>query len=186
VVKKVEFWEEWFRHRPFRRFFRELDKAFEEMFKEFTTFMPKELMKEQKLPNGSTIRTFGPVVYGYSLTVGPDGVPKVRTFGNVKPIGPIPKAIESREPLVDVIQTPNEVRVTAELPGIEKKDINLQATESKLTISADTHGRKYFKEVELPARVDPKSADATYNNGILEVTLKKLKEFKEGERISIR
>ena len=126
------------------------------------------------------------MVYGYSLTVGPDGVPKVRTFGNVKPVGPIPKPTDVREPLVDVVQTPTMVRVVAELPGVDKKDINLQATQNKLTISVDAPERKYHKEIELPARVDPKSANATYSNGMLEIVFKRMEETGEGEKIDIK
>jgi HSP20 family protein len=47
--------------------------------------MPKELYREEKLPDGSIVRRMGPFVYGYSMTVGSDGKPVIREFGNVKP-----------------------------------------------------------------------------------------------------
>ena len=89
---------------------------------------------------------------------------------------------EEREPLVDVMETDDEVKVIAELPGVEKKDIKLYGTEDTLTISVDTAERKYYKKVELPSAVDAKSAKASYKNGVLEVRLKKKKE-PEGEPI---
>jgi HSP20 family protein len=94
---------------------------------------------------------------------------------------------EEREPLVDIITTDDEVKICAELPGVEKKDIKLHGTEDTLTISVDTPERKYYKELELPGKVDPKSAKTRYKNGVLEVTLKKTKEKKKpkGQPIKI-
>ena len=66
------------------------------------------------------------------------------------------------------------------------KDIELSGTEDKLTISVDTHERKYFKEVELPAKVDSKKAASKYKNGVLDVTVSKKKEEKtESKTIKI-
>jgi len=178
-------WENWFGRR-FSRMFREMDRAFGEMFKEFSASMPKELFKERKLPDGSVIRSFGPMIYGYSMSIGPDGVPRVRTFGNVTPKIPFPELSESREPLVEVIPTPGYIRVLAELPGVDKADIKLKAFDTELEISVDTEERKYYKKVELPDKVDPKSAQATFKNGVLEVVLKKIGEEKPGEEVSIK
>ncbi|MCD6248535.1 MAG: Hsp20/alpha crystallin family protein [Hadesarchaea archaeon] len=181
-----EDWERWFRRSPFSRFFREMDRAMEEMFREFSATMPKELFKEQKLPDGTRVRTFGPAVFGYSMTIGPDGKPQVRTFGNVKPGLMYPKPTEHREPLVDVIPGPQVIRVIAELPGVNKEDIDLRVTEDKVSILVDTPDRKYSKEVELPAKVDPKSADASYTNGVLEVVLRKIEKERPGEKVNIK
>ncbi|RLI09151.1 Hsp20/alpha crystallin family protein, partial [Candidatus Bathyarchaeota archaeon] len=63
--------------------------------------------------------------------------------------------------------------------------IDLSCTERELTISVDTEKRKYFKRLELPAEVDPKSAKASYKNGVLEVRLKKAKPARRGEKIRI-
>jgi HSP20 family protein len=95
---------------------------------------------------------------------------------------------EEREPLIDVINTDGEIKIVAELPGVEKENIKLHGTEKSLTISVDTPERKYFKEVELPALVDPKTAKSIYKNGVLEVTLTKKKEEKKpkGEPIKIQ
>ena len=44
---------------------------------------PKELVREDQTPDGKKVREVGPIVYGYSMTIGPDGKPKVREFGNI-------------------------------------------------------------------------------------------------------
>lgn len=185
---------DWFKRR--RRFpfffediddvFREMEKMMEEEFKSFTSRVPKGYVRERKLPDGRTVHEWGPFVYGYSMTVGPDGKPHVREFGNLQPgRRGVPEIREEREPLVDVVSTDNEVKVVAELPGVEKGDIKLRGTESKLIISVDTPERKFFKEVELPARADPKKAKTRYNNGVLEVTMPKTEKKEEGEPIRI-
>jgi len=181
----MDFWDEWFGRRSFRRFMREIDRMFEEMFKEMSTTLPKELFREKKMPDGSTVRRFGPMVYGYSMSIGPDGVPRVRTFGNMKPGVSMPRATEYREPLVDVITGKDVVRVVAELPGVEKKDIDLRVKEDRVTISVDTPERKYYKDVELPVPVDPKSADAFFQSGVLDLTLKR-KEERPGDRVEVK
>jgi HSP20 family protein len=84
------------------------------------------------------------------------------------------------------METDNEIKVLAELPGVEKKDINLYATEKNLTISVETPQHKYRKQTELPTKIDTKSGSSTYKNGVLEVTLPKKKEEKpESKKINI-
>ncbi|MGB9135309.1 MAG: archaeal heat shock protein Hsp20 [Candidatus Bathyarchaeia archaeon] len=192
-----EDFEKWFRktRRPFSRgwFFEDVDdmlRDIEEMMnkevKEFTSRIPKDYVRERKMSNGRTIRELGPFVYGYSMTIGSDGKPVVREFGNVQPGKRGPMIKEEREPLVDVVSCDNEVKVVAELPGVDKKDIKLNALDDTLTISVDTPDHKYYKEVKLPTEVDPKDSKSSYKNGVLEVTLQKTKERKpKGELIKI-
>jgi len=67
------------------------------------------------------------------------------------------------------------------------KDIKLSGTEDKLTISVEAPERKYFKEMEMPAKIDPKKAKTSYKNGVLEVTVSKIGDKKKtsGEQIKI-
>ena len=67
------------------------------------------------------------------------------------------------------------------------KDIELSGTEDKLTISVEAPERKYFKEIEMPAKIDHKKAKTSYKNGVLEVTVPKIEEKKKssGEQIKI-
>ena len=176
------------------RWFGQFDEMFERMFKDMTRDLPKEAVKERKMPDGSTVREFGPFIYGYSMTMGPDGKPVVREFGNVKPshrrgMFGLPEAklepSDAREPLVDVVDDSENLRVVAELPGVDKKDIQMKCTDDGLTISVKTPSRKYHKEVQLPTAVDPETCKATYNNGVLEVLLRKAKPKPRGKEIRI-
>jgi HSP20 family protein len=151
-------------------------------FEELSKRTPQALQREQTLPDGTKVRSWGPFVYGYSVTVGPDGKPKVTEFGNFKAETQLGKphmdVKEEREPLTDVIDADGEVRVIVELPGVEKKDIKLSGSDDKLTISVETPMRKYFKEVELPAKVNVNKATSAYTNGVLDVTIPKKKQEK--------
>jgi HSP20 family protein len=175
---------------------KEMEDMMEREFSQFKTRIPQDLKRERKLPDGSTQPEWGPFVYGYSMTIGPDGKPKIREFGNVKPSndpekcginGPCVDVKEEREPLVDIITTNGEIKVIVELPGVAKEDIKLRGTEDKLTISVDIPDRKYFKEIEMPAKIAPKKAKTSYKNGVLEVTVPKIEEKKKpsGEEIKI-
>jgi HSP20 family protein len=196
-----DFWENWFRRRFdwSRDFFGEMDREFERLFREsremdreferlFRLFKepPKELLREYKLPDGSTVRTYGPVVRGYSITVGPDGKPSVRVFGNLTPAEGLPALDARREPLVECIPGPKHIRVVAELPGVSRSDIDLKVEKDRLVISAERGEWKYHREVELPYKVDPKSADATFENGVLEVIFRRLEKPEAGEKIQIK
>jgi len=200
------FWDEWFkawdewskkmrgRRVPF--FFPDIDKMVEEMEKEMADLMknmeemiPKDMVREFQLPNGTVRREYGPFVYGYSMKIGPDGKPVIREFGNMKPAfggeGRPPLDLhDQREPLIDVVDEGNLIKIIAELPGVEKNDIKLYATSKTLTISVDNPQRKYYKELELPSEVDESSARSTYKNGILETTLTK-KQKGTGRRINV-
>jgi HSP20 family protein len=197
-----EFFPDWFRSRRGRRspfgwmdkWFSDFDEVFERMFQDMARDMPKDLTREKKLPDGSTIRQFGPYVYGYSMSMGPDGKPIIQEFGNVKPSKrpgmfgieqPALEPTDSREPLADVINEPEQVRVVVELPGVEKSDIKTTITEDSLIIKVDAAVRKYYKELHLPSNVDPDSSKASYNNGVLEIVLKKLKARPRGKEIHI-
>jgi len=194
-MRRTPFFRSWF-FGDIEEMMRDMEEMMEKEFREFKTHVPKDLVRERKLPDGSTTHEWGPFVYGYSMTIGPDGKPKIREFGNVKPsrkpeafgfTRPSLDVKEEREPLVDVISTDSEIKVVVELPGVEKDDIKLHGTEDTLTISVDTPKRKYFKEVEMPAKIDPKKAKTVYKNGVLEVTVPKIKEKEKprGESIKI-
>jgi HSP20 family protein len=171
--------------------FHDIKTMMQEEFETATKNAPKALIRERTLPSGATVKEWGPFVYGYSVKVGPEGKPRIREFGNIKPRArmgqPRVHIQEKRKPLVDVMENDGRVNVIAELPGVQKEDIELNATNETLTISVNTPERKYYEEVELPSGVDPKGADSTYKNGVLEVSLKKQREeHKKGERIPIK
>jgi len=103
---------------------------------------------------------------------------------------------------VDLYETISEVVVVADLPGLSKEDIDIQATSDSITIQAESREGKddgnegyYIKErgsldiyrrLPLPKRVDPNKAEAAFKNGILTVRLAKAqREEQESVPINI-
>ncbi|MGB9577162.1 MAG: archaeal heat shock protein Hsp20 [Candidatus Norongarragalinales archaeon] len=155
----------------------DLDEEFERIQEE----MEKMIERAQKTP-GARVQKYGPFVYGFSLRTGPDGKPVFEEFGNVPPVvkGKA-KNFGEREPLVDVIEGSREVTVIVELPGVEKNEIRLRATEDSLLVRVDNPNYKYSKNIDLRVKVKPDTAKATYKNGVLEVKLERAKPGKEEE-----
>lgn len=115
----------------------------------------------------------GKAVYGFSVRVGLGGKPVIESFGNVRETEAGPVVAEVREPLVDVFDEGDQVRVIAEVPGVEEKDIQVEVKEDILTLSAQARDRKYYKEVLLPSPVKPQVLGQSYQNGVLELKLLK-------------
>lgn len=120
----------------------------------------------------------GPVFYGFNISTDKEGNLKFETFGNISPnaktqqkhdnVGAFPDRY-----LVDVMEKGNEVVVIAEMPGADKNELTILASECELVIESQVKGKKYKKIVQLPKSVDPDTANAQLNNGVLEVTFNK-------------
>jgi HSP20 family protein len=128
---------------------RDVEAEVQDLFKTMENRAPKDLIREYETPGGGKIREYGPFIYGYSMTVGPDGKPKVREFGNVK--SPLrnrgffrmtPEISSEREPLADVTTTDKEVKVVAEMPGVTKSNIKISAYNSSVEVQTTEKGRK--------------------------------------------
>ncbi|MEN2999297.1 MAG: archaeal heat shock protein Hsp20 [Acidilobaceae archaeon] len=166
--------------RPFRRrrifdIFDEIDQMMEEMM--------REMMRELERGEERRFRR-GPYFYGMKITIGPDGVPRVERFGNVDVREGKPLIREEIEPLVEVMERGDEVIVLADIPGVSKENIDVEVKEREVIIKAYAEDRKYYRRVELPAEVEPKSSKASYRNGVLEVKLKK-KGSEGGHKVSV-
>lgn len=195
----MSFWDDWIKRFRERRgfFFPEIDRLMEEMekemaesFRDMENVMPRDMVRVRRLPDGSVKREYGPFVYGYSVKIGPDGKPVIREFGNIKPgpgrEGEPPLNLQDRrEPLIDLIEEEEKIKVVAELPGVEKEDIKLYVSRDTLTIDVDTPERRYRKELDLPFEIEERSATSTYLNGVLETTLTKKKRTGRGTQIKI-
>jgi HSP20 family protein len=112
-------------------------------------------------------------VYGFSVKVGLGGEPTVETFGNIRKTEEGPVVEEMREPLVDVFDEQEAIRVIAELPGVEPADIRVELRDDILSITAAGQVRKYSKEILLPAKGRADLLKTSHRNGILEVVLAK-------------
>ena len=137
-------------------------------------------------PNGEKVQTYGPYYYGYHMTVGPDGKPQVKEWGNARPTSAIPEA-GVREPYVDeaVNEKDRTLTLVSEMPGIEKSDIQVSVAEGIVSISAKHGDRKYDTKVPLKYKVDEDSAKAKYINGILELTFTLAEEKPKGKVVSV-
>ncbi|UCG36677.1 MAG: Hsp20/alpha crystallin family protein [Candidatus Bathyarchaeota archaeon] len=97
----------------------------------------------------------------------------------------IPKSAlnEKREPLTDIFDEKDKIRIYIELPGVDKKEIKLDVTDHAIEVKA----KDFFKRVQLPAEsVDREKASATCKNGVLEISVPKIEKIgKDAERRSI-
>ena len=114
----------------------------------------------------------GPLFYGYTLTVGPDGKPSVQEYGNVKPDRP--HISDAREAIVDTIVDEKEkvVKLIAEMPGVEKTDVKILVDKNHCT-------------VPLQHKVDENSGKATYKNGILQLVFKLVVEKQTSKKVEV-
>jgi len=108
-----------------------------------------------------------------------------------------------RQALTDIHETDKEVIATVELPGVEKKDIKINATEEGIEIKVEKkdeiknedkkkglyrYERSYagfYRYIPLPEGVDTEKINASYNNGVLELKMPKLDSKKKGKQIRI-
>jgi len=100
-------------------------------------------------------------------------------------------------PAIDVSETESEVQITAEVPGIEPKDISIKVQDDTLIISGEKKrekeekGRTYHRvercygrferAIRLPSEVEADKAKASYKNGVLTITIPKSEKVKPKE-----
>jgi HSP20 family protein len=97
---------------------------------------------------------------------------KVEPFGNIRrrPAGQRPGP-DVREPLVDVHEEDDHVLVLAEIPGVSEKDVRLDLSDDRLTLSARRNEVRYQKELLLPGKFSPDKMRWDCKNGILRIRL---------------
>ncbi len=96
-----------------------------------------------------------------------------------------------RSPLLDVKDEGNKIKITAELPGIKKQNLDIDVSSNQLILKGKIDSTKkekdkkkgyyfnerkyssYFRSVPLPAEVIPNKSKALFKDGILELTLPK-------------
>lgn len=102
----------------------------------------------------------------------------------------IPMFAEGKIPKVDIIDNEKDMLIRAELPGVDKENLDISMTDNTVTIKAKTsYGKKeekgdyyrseitqglYTRTIGLPADVDIDQAKSTFKNGVLEITVPKL------------
>jgi HSP20 family protein len=170
---------------------RQMEREFQDVLKDIQDKAPKDLVREYETKEGDKVKEYGPFVYGYSMTVGPDGRPKVREFGNVrspfsgKGLFTKPFISSEREPLTEVTTLDKDVKVVVEMPGATKENIQIKSYDHSVEVSA-AGPRKYHEVINLPEEADVETAKSVFNNGILEITFnKKVKSVPKGKDIKI-
>ncbi len=136
----------------------ELDDYFEDLEREVQEVVRRSIDSPK----------FGePFVSGFSFKMGPEGKPSIQIFGD-SPIKHDGFRSPINEQIVDV--NSDQLRVILEMPGVEKQDINVDATEETAVITAERGEKKYRAELNLKSPVRPDSGKAEYKNGILEIS----------------
>ena len=80
-----------------------------------------------------------------------------------------------------------DIVFTIDMPGVSKKDIDIEIEEHSIKVSAENGGkRKYNYSRKFKPAVDPESAKATFTNGVLDITVTKLKSKPTGRKVAIK
>jgi HSP20 family protein len=145
----------------------EIDRLFKKMS---GSFMNLDEIFDESIERGNLVS--GPVFYGCTMTIGPDGKPVLKEYGNVKP--ELLPTSEKREPLVDTLidEKEKEVKLIAEMPGVDKSDLKIVVDGKVVNIDAEHGNKKYHAKIPLQQKVNKDSAKANYKNGILELKFK--------------
>jgi HSP20 family protein len=157
------------------RFFEQIDKEFSE-----AEDMLNRMFRTGRESGTTASQTF-PYFYGYQITVGPEGKPHIREFGNVRPSSKgLAEQSTVRQPLVDTAfnEKENIMVITAEMPGITKEDVKVSMEEGLVTIHAEKGNKKYHTELPVDKELDAESTKASYINGILELKIQLKKPLK--------
>jgi len=91
----------------------------------------------------------------------------------------------NQEPLADIIKDEDSVSVTIPLTDLEKRNVILRVSTTELEIIINRCGKTFYDSIELSAFVDPDSAIASFNNGILDVIIKRKHFYDQGKNIDI-
>ena len=149
----------------------------DDMDREFATAEEtlKKMFRTVREEDTQPLKGNFPYYYGYQVNVGPDGRPRVKEFGNVRPtMSGLVEQSEIRDPLIDTNfnEKENTYVVTAEMPGVTKEDIKVSISEHTVTIRAEHGDKKYLSEIPFDKKLDDTLAKSTYTNGILELKIK--------------
>lgn len=119
---------------------------------------------------------------------------------DLRPFGRKPEVFTPR---IDVIDTDKEIRVSAELPGLDEKDIDVSLTKESLTIKGEKKeekeekGKDYYRSersygsftrtIPLTLQVDAEKVTASFKKGVLTVTLPKTKQaLSETKKVAVK
>ena len=139
----------------------------------------------ERMLSGELAEAKDPLIYGFSMRVGPDGTPLIQQFGSASPSEESFAEAPAREPLTDIREEAEKVTVIMELPGVDKKDIKVTAEDRSLELEVLSPERRFSKHLDLPCSVLPDSAKANYKNGVMEVVMRRRAPRKKGRTVLV-
>jgi HSP20 family molecular chaperone IbpA len=77
------------------------------------------------------------------------------------------------------------IAITADMPGVEKKDIELNVDKHTVSVAAKTEERDYGFTKKFQPELNPDEVEAEFNNGVLDIKIQKAEEDK-GKKIDIQ
>ena len=83
------------------------------------------------------------------------------------------KNFQEPKPLIDIFQENSFVTIIAEIAGFNKETLKIHVKDQKITLSAKSKDRRYYKSLNLPMVVIPDVIYTKFKNGVLEIKLKK-------------
>ena len=147
-----------------------IDKIFQSVFNEI-----ENLQGVFQNNLDSDFRTNGPHYYGYSMTIGSDGKPVIKEFGNVRNSEEsyVNTDSEYRDPQIDIINDENngKIKIIAEMPGVKKENIEITENQGIVKIKAENGERKYNKDVSTGKKLNANKTTSKFTNGILELEI---------------
>ena len=159
------------RRKNLRDMLDELDRYFEEFEKDIQDVVRDSI---------SAVRPkTEPYIAGFSFRLGPEGRPSVQFFGD-SPLHHDGFRSPMSEQILD--EKNSLLRVVLDMPGVEKGDIKVEATEDSAVVTAERDSRKYRADIELKAQVQPDSGKAEYKNGLLEISFSLRDKTNKGYR----
>jgi HSP20 family molecular chaperone IbpA len=105
-----------------------------------------------------------------------DSIAKIKTSKapSFRPLNSyIKRKFEEPKPLIDIFQDNNNITIIAEIAGFNKETFKISVKDQKITLSAKSKERRYYKSLNLPMVVIPDETHTKYKNGVLEIKLKK-------------
>jgi HSP20 family protein len=126
------------------------------------------------------------------------GVPSIRRAFDWEPEFRWSSMLETERPAADIVETDKAFRITAELPGMKKEDVEVSVTEGTLTVKGQKKEEREEKQkgyylserrygsfqraFQLPRIVDTDKIEARFDNGVLTVTIPKSAEALKSEK----
>jgi HSP20 family protein len=105
-------------------------------------------------------------------------------------------------PRIDISETDKQLKIVADLPGVEARDVQVTLDDDLLTIRAETslerkdEGDSYHvverargafqRSIRLPAHVNPEQVEASFQNGVLTISIPKPADQPSRRQIPIR